>query len=162
MAPKTEALRDDELLITRTFDAPLSLVWRLWEERDHWSRWQGPENFSINHVDHDFRVGGAWRTGMHSAAYGQSYSRGKFLEIVPRERIVMSFAWEEGSGETTLTTITVTFEEEDGKTVQRFHQTPFSTRDYRDGHVGGWNSQFNKEQRYAEALARGIQLPPLS
>ena len=36
-------LRDDELLITREFDAPVALVFRLWESRDHMLRWWGPE-----------------------------------------------------------------------------------------------------------------------
>jgi len=40
-------------------------------------------------------------------------------------------------------------------TRQHFHQTPFASVEYRDGHIAGWNSLFNKEQRYAEAAARG-------
>ena len=55
----------------------------------------------------------------------------------------------------TQTLVTVTFEEHDGKTVQHFHQTPFSTVEYRDGHVVGWNTHFDKEQAYAERLAKG-------
>ena len=53
--------------------------------------------------------------------------------------------------------VTVTFEERDGKTVQHFHQAPFTSVASRDSHVGGWNSLFNKEQAYAEALAEGEQ-----
>ena len=33
------ALRDDELLIEREFDAPVALVFRLWESPDHMIRW---------------------------------------------------------------------------------------------------------------------------
>ena len=57
--------------------------------------------------------------------------------------------------------MTVTFEEVGGVTRQHFHQTPFSSVDYRDGHIVGWNSLFNKQQRYTEALARG-EPPPIS
>ena len=39
--------------------------------------------------------------------------------------------------------VTVTFAEKDGKTVQTFHQTPFSSVESRDSHIGGWNSLFN-------------------
>jgi hypothetical protein len=49
--------------------------------------------------------------------------------------------------------VTVTFAEKDGKTVQSFHQTPFSSVKDRDDHIGGWNSLFNKQQRYTENLA---------
>ena len=155
MTPSTErAPAADELLIHRSFDAPLALVWRLWEDPDHLKRWWGPEGFTCLHLDHDFRVGGRWRVMMRSADYPDSWSSGEFREIERHKRIVFTFAWEEGSGETTQTLATVTFREAGGRTLQSFHQAPFRTPDYRDGHVAGWNSLFNKEQAYAERLAR--------
>jgi len=163
MAPagKTEALRDDELLITRSFRAPLRLVWRMWEDEDHMRRWWGPEGFHIVNLATDFRPGGKWRVHMHSAQYGEGWSGGEFRQIEPKHRIVFTFAWEEGTGETTQTLVTVDFTEADGVTTQSFHQTPFSSVASRDSHVLGWNSLFNKEATYAEALGRGTILPPL-
>lgn len=164
MAQTTEAasLRDDELLVIRTFDAPLSVVWRMWQDPEHLIRWWGPEGFTVTDLDHDFRPGGAWRVGMTSDAYPKSWSSGKFLEIEPNKRIVLSFAWEERAGNTVDTTIVVTFEEANGRTTQRFHQAPFLNLEDRDGHIGGWNSLFNKEEQYAAALAKGIQLLQLT
>ena len=164
MAQRTEALklRDDELFITRTFDAPLSVVWRMWQDREHMVRWWAPEGFTVTDLSHDFRPGGAWRVGMTSASYPKGWSSGKFLEIEPMKRIVLSFAWDEGSNVTTDTVITVQFEERAGRTTQHFHQTPFDTVESRDSHVAGWNSLFNKEAQYAAALAKGIQLPQLT
>jgi hypothetical protein len=52
------------------------------------------------------------------------------------------------------TLITVTFEERDGRTIQSFHQAPFISVESRDSHVDGWDSCFNREQAYAEDLAR--------
>jgi uncharacterized protein YndB with AHSA1/START domain len=157
MTARTDPRRiaDDELLITREFDAPLALVWRLWEDVEQARRWYGPEGFAVLDLDIDFRPGGAWRCHMHSDAYGHSWSSGHYREIERHRRIVHTFAWEQGSGETTETLVTVTFEQRDGRTIQHFHQTSFSSVDYRDGHVAGWNSQFNKEQAYVEGLAKG-------
>ena len=62
MSAKAETLLgDDELLIVRTFDAPVSLVFRLWEKREDMMRWMGPRNFTCTSLDLDFRPGGAWR-----------------------------------------------------------------------------------------------------
>lgn len=157
MPARTEVrpVRDDELLITRDFAAPLSLVWRLWEDSDHMRRWWGPEGFHVVSLTADFRPGGKWRVHMTSVQFGNSYSSGEFKSITPRQEIVFSFAWEEDSGPGTETLVTVNFEEQDGVTRQYFHQTPFVSVADRDSHVGGWNSLFNKEQRYGEALARG-------
>lgn len=160
MARSTEPqMRDDELFITREFAAPLALVWRLWEERDHMRRWWGPEAFQVISLESDFRPGGKWHVHMTNPDFGESHSHGEFKSITAREEIVFTFAWDEGSGETTETLVTVTFEEVGGVTRQHFHQTPFSSVDYRDGHIVGWNSLFNKQQRYTEAIARG-ELPP--
>ena len=168
MAPRTEMrtealkLRDDELFITRSFDAPLSIVWRMWQEPKHMIRWWGPEGFTVTDLSSDFRPGGAWRVGMTSSMFPKSWSSGEYLEIEPQQRIVLSFAWDEGAGDTVPTTITVQFEERAGRTTQHFHQAPFTSVASRDSHVGGWNSLFNKEEQYAAALAKGIQLQQLT
>jgi ribosome modulation factor len=51
------------------------------------------------------------------------------------------------------TLVTVSFAEKNGMTVQSFHQTPFTTVEIRDSHVGGWTSLINKQQLYAENIA---------
>lgn len=152
---EARTLSDEELFITRVFDAPLALVFRIWEDRDHMIRWLGPEGFSCTHLDLDFRPGGAWRACIVSDAYGENWMGGRFREIERNRRIVYTFTWESGRNEPGLDTIvTVTFEERDGKTVQNFHQAPFRSVEERDSHVGGWSSTFDRERVYAERLAK--------
>ncbi|MEQ9815235.1 MAG: SRPBCC domain-containing protein [Azospirillaceae bacterium] len=156
MAAPNEARRlaDDELLITRTLDAPVTLVFRIWEEREHMVRWLGPKDFICTHLEMDFRPGGRWRACIESAAYGESWMGGEYKEIERDRRIVYSFAWEDGRDQPGVDTlITVTFREENGHTVQSFHQAPFLTVESRDSHVGGWNECLDREQAYAERLA---------
>lgn len=153
------ATRDDELRLERTFDAPLALVWRLWEERDHMIRWWGPENFTCLELDWQLTPGKPWRAMMASKQYNRKVSRmgGLIREVEKQKRIVFSFAWDEDSGRDLDTVITVEFREANGMTIQSFHQTPFSKVEIRDSHVGGWNSLINKQQLYAEnaAIAEG-------
>ncbi len=144
---------DDELLIEREFDAPVALVFRLWESADHMIRWWGPEQFTTTHMDWEAKPGRVWRATMVSKAYGVSNMGGVVQEVEKNKRIVFTFAWDEDSGRDMDTIVTVTFTEKNGKTLQSFHQTPFSTVVARDSHVGGWNSLFNKQQLYAENYA---------
>ena len=156
MTAQAERLADDELRITRTFDAPVALVFRIWEERERCIRWWGPKNFTCTHLEQDFRPGGTWRACIVSEAYGESWMGGRFREIERDRRIVFTFAWEDGrdqpGGETL---VTVTFAEKDGKTVQTFHQAPFLHVEARDSHIEGWNECFDRQAAYAEAEARG-------
>lgn len=153
VARSSEKIRDDELLIQREFDAPVELMFRLWESRDHMIRWWGPEQFTTTHLDWQLTPGKAWRATMVSKEYGITSMSGVVREVERNRRIVFTFAWDEDSGRDMDTIITVTFEARGEKTVQTFHQTPFSSVAVRDSHVGGWNSLFNKQQLYSEHFA---------
>ncbi len=61
MTTRTDTVADDELLIQRTFDAPVATVFRIWEDREQRQRWWGPKEFRCTAFEHDFRVGGKWR-----------------------------------------------------------------------------------------------------
>lgn len=149
------AKRDDELLLNRTFEAPLALVWRLWENRDHMIRWWGPEIFTCIELDWELTPGRPWRAMMTSRTYNRKVSRmsGIIKEVQKGKRIVFTFKWDNESGYDVDTIITVSFTEKNGATVQSFHQTPFTTVADRDSHVGGWNSLINKQQIYVENTA---------
>lgn len=148
-------LADDELLITRIFDAPADLVFSLWAEPTHFRRWMGPEDFDCPVAEFDFRVGGAYRAMIRSEAQGENWFGGVYREIEPGRRLVFTFAWDnDGPSAGVETLVTITFTERGGKTVQTFHQTPFLNVERRDSHVGGWSGAFDKAQAYVEAITR--------
>ncbi|RYZ13633.1 MAG: SRPBCC domain-containing protein [Alphaproteobacteria bacterium] len=154
-ATRNLASRDDELRIERTFDAPLALVWRLWEDRDHMIRWWGPESFTCLDLDWQLDPGKPWRARMASKQYNRkvSHMSGVITEVETRKRIVFTFGWDEETGREVESVITVEFREANGQTIQSFHQTPFVSAALRDSHVGGWNSLINKQQLYVENTA---------
>lgn len=150
-------LRDDELLLVRAFSAPVSLVFQLWADAEHRKRWWGPKGFTCTHLDSDFRPGGAWRTCFESEKHGANWSGGVYREIERDRRLVFTFAWDEGPAGGVETVCTVTFAEQNGATIQTFHQTPFHDRARRDSHVVGWSQVLDRQQAYAETQAQGDQ-----
>lgn len=155
MTASDRKVRDDELYIEREFDAPVELVFRIWESRDHMIRWWGPEIFTCVELDWELKPGRPWRAMMASKQYNHKVSRmgGVIREVEKQKRIVFTFAWDEDSGRDLDTVVTVSFMERNGRTIQTFHQTPFSNVQIRDSHIGGWNSLINKEQLYVENTA---------
>ncbi|MDI1266867.1 MAG: SRPBCC domain-containing protein [bacterium] len=143
----------DELLIAREFTAPVELVFRLWQSRDHMIRWWGPEGFTAIEFDWELTPGRPWRGAMTSKEYGVSRFAGIIRQVEANRRIVFTFRWGDATEVHPETLVTVTFAEKDGGTVQKFHQTPFTSEAIRDSHVGGWNSLFNKQQIYFENFA---------
>jgi uncharacterized protein YndB with AHSA1/START domain len=147
-------LADDELLITRTFDAPASLMFELWTDPAHFRHWMGPGKYECRQVEMDVRVGGAYRGMIYAEDTGESWFDGLYREIEPYTRLVFTFKWDHGPSGDVETLVTITFREEaDGRTTMTFHQTPFLSVERRDSHVGGWTSAFNKFGEYAEKLA---------
>lgn len=80
--------RDDEIVITRIFDAPRSLVFRAWTDPKHLAEWWGPHGFTNPRVDIDLRPGGAWRIDMRSPDGTVYPNKGKYLEVVSNEKLV--------------------------------------------------------------------------
>ncbi|HEY0649802.1 SRPBCC domain-containing protein [Phenylobacterium sp.] len=149
-------LADDELLIARTFDAPRQLVFDMWAHGEHMRNWLGPVNSRCLEADLDFRVGGAWRALVRMPTHGDRAMGGRYLEIEPGRRIVMTFRWLNGEPDPE-SVVTLTFEDAgDGRTRQTFHQAPFMSVERRDSHIEGWNACFDSEQVYAERRTREI------
>ena len=152
-APETKA-GELALEITRVFNAPRDLVFKAWTDPEHMARWGGPEGFSATVVEMDARPGGAWRCGIRSPE-GQEYLQGGVVhEIVPPERLVYTFAWDEADGtpgHETLVSITLAEHGPDAaQTLMTFRQGTFENAESRDGHREGWDSAFNVLEAYLE------------
>jgi glutathione S-transferase len=148
-------LRDDELLITRTFEAPPALVFKLWSQATHMQRWLGPQGFSCTHCEMDFRPGGKWLACIESEQSGPHWMGGEYLDIDPDRKIVFTFGDREPtSGIHPETRVEVTLTDRGGgRTLQTFHQTGFPSVAFRDGHVRGWSAVFDRAEAYARDLA---------
>lgn len=147
-APRTAA--PIELTITRVFDAPRALVFRVWSAPEHLARWFGPKNFTVPSVRTDFREGGAWRACIRSPEGTDYWCNGVYREIASPDRLVFSFCWEEEDSLDTL--VTVTFEAFEGQTRLTFHQTPYRTLADRDGHMEGWGECIDRLETYVTAI----------
>jgi uncharacterized protein YndB with AHSA1/START domain len=139
-----------ELVITRVFDAPRSLVFKAWTEPEHLVKWLGPQGFSGTVLRHEPRAGGAYRYHMRDPQGGDHWQQGVYREIVPPERFVCTYAWADADGNPTRpeTLLTVTFEERGGKTKLTLRQAFFESVTARDDHQGGWNSSLDRLADY--------------
>lgn len=98
---------EDELIVTRVFEAQRELVFRCMIEPEHLTRFWGPAGTStpLESITVDARPGGAFETVMVSDSDGSRYPvRARFVEVVPPERLTWT---ESGTG----MTITTTFHE---------------------------------------------------
>ena len=85
---------DEEILITRGFDAPRHLVYRAWTTPELVRRWWSGRRGEMRSAEIDLRVGGRWRYVMVSEGGHEVAFHGEYREIVPNERIVTTEVFE--------------------------------------------------------------------
>jgi uncharacterized protein YndB with AHSA1/START domain len=77
-----------ELIISRTLNAPVELVWEAWTNPEHIANWWGPDGFTNTITTMDMTVGGEWILVMHGPDGTDYKNKNVFREIIPLKRIV--------------------------------------------------------------------------
>ncbi|MEW9872702.1 SRPBCC family protein [Arthrobacter sp. HS15c] len=153
---------DEEILITRTLNAPRHLVYRAWTTPELVKRWWPGRRGEMTVAEMDFRVGGAWRYVMVAHGEFEVGFHGTYREIVPNERIVNTEVMEVPGAPTDseegAVVNTVTFEEADGGATTVRIRTDAGSKEVRDmiaqsGMEGGVREQFEIIEELAAALA---------
>jgi uncharacterized protein YndB with AHSA1/START domain len=123
---------DEQILITREFDAPRDLVYKAYTTPALVRRWWHAKRGEMTVADIDLRVGGGWRYVMLTPDGFEVAFHGEFREIVPDERIVSTEVYEGMPGAEALDT--VTFAEVDGRTTLTI-LVQHAKKEHRDAHI---------------------------
>ena len=148
---------DDQILITREFDAPKSLVYAAFTTPELVKRWWHAKRGEMTVAEIDLRVGGAWRYVMVAGDGHEVGFHGEYREIVPNERIVNTEVYEgipEGAAEPALNI--VTFTETDGRTtLELLVQT--TSKELRDTILNsGMEAGMQEQMDLLEEIARSL------
>jgi uncharacterized protein YndB with AHSA1/START domain len=129
------AALEHEIVLSRVFDAPRALVFKVWTDAAHFPRWFGPKGFVCTLQEMDVRVGGRVRFE-YKAPNGTLFdNRMVFLEIKPGERLVFDHGSDKDDDPARFRVI-VTFEEQsDKKTVVTMRQW-HPSKEQRDAGIG--------------------------
>src|SRR5215207_4689686 len=125
---------DQQILITREFDAPKELVWEAFTTPELVRRWWHARRGELTVCEIDLRVGGRWRYAMTTTNGGFEVAfHGEYREVVPHERIVSTESYEGAPGAGPAVN-TMTLTEHDGRTTLTILVEHASKAD-RDAHV---------------------------
>ena len=147
------------ITIDRTFDIPLTTVWKAWTEAEGMEKWFSPEGYTTPSSTIDFRVGGKYFSSMKSPEGKVTWSTGTYKEIIPFKKIVYSDSFADADGKIVPAsyygmpgewdlelTVTVEFEEIDGKTHMKLQHEGLPI-EAADDCVKGWQSCLDKLER---------------
>lgn len=90
MTLATESAPAREFELTRMFDAPRDLVFKVWTDPRYVALWWGIEGTNVKRCEMDVRPGGAWRIDMRTPGGTIYPNSGVFVEVIENERLVFS------------------------------------------------------------------------
>lgn len=153
-------------VITRTFDAPRALLFKVWTDPKHLAHWWGPKGVTIVSCKNDLRLGGLSHYCMRWPDGQDMWGKWVYREIAAPERLVFVNSFSDPEGRTTRPPfsepwplemlLTITFAEHRSKTTVTVDSIPIDAteaerRTFAEGHDsmrGGWSRSFDKLADY--------------
>ena len=143
----------ENLVLKRTFNAPVERVFEAWTNADALARWFGPEGFDVAHAELDLVEGGHYDIEIRSAEGHQIRHFGSYVEILPPHRLV--FTWILGEqdckgepAECADTLVTVELQPQGAATELTLTHERLPNKAARDGHEFGWSSSLDSLNNY--------------
>lgn len=139
---------DKEVNIVRIFDAPRELVFKAWTNAEYMKNWYAPQTCKTTIYKFEFKPGGIFHHEVRSP-HGGCRFMAEFLEVIENVKIVYALRFCDDSGNIISaadaqmkgpdeTTVTVTFEDSEGKTKLTLHQTISEEFAKKEGSYNGW------------------------
>ena len=131
---------ETRLRVSRVIRAERARVFEAWTRPELMQQWFCPQDLVVAEVEADVRVGGKYRIAMkEKEARGKVFTTfGIYKEIVPGEKLVFTWEWEEPGQAESL--VTVTFFDKDGGTEVTVLHERYVDMDGENTHQHGWTS----------------------
>jgi uncharacterized protein YndB with AHSA1/START domain len=137
---------DLEIAMSRVFDAPRELVFKVCTDPNLVPQWWGPRSLTTTVDKMDMRPGGLWRFVQRGPDGSEYAFHGDYREVVPPKRIVDTFEFEGMPGHVIIETMM--FEDHNGKT-KLVGTSLFQTVEDRDGML-----KSGMQEGWAESMDR--------
>jgi uncharacterized protein YndB with AHSA1/START domain len=159
MIQTATAEKQKTISVKRTFNLPLSSVWKAFTEPESMKKWWGPKEYTCPDCTIDFTVGGKFLASMQGADGKKIWSTGTYKEISPLKKIVNTDSFADSNGNIvaashynmpgdwgTEAMVTLEFEEVDGKTKLSLTHAGLPA-EINDECMKGWQSSFDKLEK---------------
>ncbi|HMK26347.1 MAG TPA: SRPBCC domain-containing protein [Chitinophagaceae bacterium] len=146
----------NEIIINRVFDLPVSKMWQAWTEPEYFKKWWGPKGYTCPFSKMEAKVGGKYHSCMRGPDGKEYWATGVVKEFVPEKKLVVTDSFSDEQGNIRNASdygmpgnwprellITVKMGEADGATkltLQHEGVPPIM----REMCIQGWNESFDK------------------
>ena len=146
----------NEIVINRVFNLPVSVVWLAWTDAEYFKKWWGPRGFTCPSSKLEAKVGGKYLNCMRGSDGKEFWSTGVVKELIPERKLVVTDSFSDEKGNIKPASeygmpgdwpkellITVYLEEADGATKMKLRHQGIPA-EMREDCIKGWNESFDK------------------
>jgi uncharacterized protein YndB with AHSA1/START domain len=139
---------DEKLTLTQELPAPAKKVFQAWTTPNALHRWFAPsDQFQTPIAEVDLHVGGHYRIGMIAPDGSPHTVAGRYIQIVPNQKLAFTWQWQVGGSTPNETTVTLDFTESNNVTTLTLTHTHFPTTESKDHHQQGWTGVLDRLKR---------------
>jgi uncharacterized protein YndB with AHSA1/START domain len=166
-----ESSGKDTFVINRSFDVPIALMFEMWTNPEHFSRWLPPTGSTMEFIKCDIRPGGGTFYLMSGNGGMKMYGRAQYLAIDKPDRLVYTQQFSDANENVTRHPMVPTWPETMLTTVKLTEEGPDRTRvtvtwephgavtreeletfvNAKAGMTQGWTGSFDKLEAYLPA-----------
>jgi len=146
----------NDIVINKVFNLPVSVVWLAWTDAEYFKKWWGPRGFTCPSSKMEARVGGKYLNCMRGPDGKEYWSTGVVKELIPERKLVVTDSFSDDKGNIKPASeygmpgdwpkellITVYLEEADGATKMKLKHQGIPG-EMREDCIKGWNESFDK------------------
>ncbi len=134
------------LTLQRRFEAPAALVYAAWTRPEHMIRWWAVKDARTLRAEADPRIGGRFRVAFRTSDGETHDVSGEYLEVVPSEKLVFTWAWI--TAPERRSQVTLTFKDEGSKTLLTVRHEQFFDQTACDNHREGWSEALDNLEHW--------------
>ncbi len=128
------------LQLNKIYPVKQERVFQAWTMPEELSKWWGPEGFTTTIDEMNVVVGGSYKYKMHSPDGETHILTGEYKEIVPNQKLVFTWKWENDGQEFPTTLVTIDFLEQGQSTELLLAHTKLPSEEAANNHNFGWTS----------------------
>jgi len=146
----------NEIVINRVFNLPVSVVWLAWTDAEYFKKWWGPRGYTCPSSKMEAKVGGKYLNCMRGPDGKEYWSTGEVKELIRERKLVVTDSFSDDKGNIKPASeygmpgdwpkdllITVYLEEADGATKMKLKHQGIPN-EMREDCIKGWNESFDK------------------
>ena len=141
------------LTLVRRIRARPSIVFEAMTTAEGITHWFGPDPEPVLLSQSDPRPGGRYRVRFRTSDGSEHEASGEYLEVVPHERVVMTWRWTGGQEDPGQSRVEIALRAIPEGTELTFTHALLHDEESRLSHEGGWTRAFDKLDAYLAARA---------